>query len=45
MALLAAAAVVKALVAYLARHDFRPFGWYRIVLAAVMAIVLLRAGA
>ncbi|HET6467734.1 MAG TPA: undecaprenyl-diphosphate phosphatase [Geminicoccaceae bacterium] len=44
MALLAAAFVVKALIAYLARHDFRPFGWYRITVALVMAGVLLAWG-
>ena len=36
--------VVRAFVAYIARHDFTPFGWYRIV-AGVLMLGLLAAGA
>lgn len=35
--------VVRAFVAYIARHDFTPFGWYRIV-AGVAMLGLLAAG-
>lgn len=35
--------VVRAFVAYIARHDFTPFGWYRIV-AGVLMLGLLAAG-
>lgn len=35
--------VVRAFVAYIARHDFTPFGWYRIV-AGVVMLGLLAAG-
>ena len=36
--------VVRAFVAYIARHDFTPFGWYRIV-AGVVMLGLLATGA
>jgi undecaprenyl-diphosphatase len=36
--------VVRAFVAYIARHDFTPFGWYRIA-AGVVMLGLLAAGA
>ncbi len=35
--------VVRAFVAFIARHDFTPFGWYRIV-AGVLMLGLLGAG-
>ncbi|MDX6750056.1 undecaprenyl-diphosphate phosphatase [Geminicoccaceae bacterium 1502E] len=41
MALLTALVVVRALLAFLARHSFEVFGWYRIVLGLVMAVALL----
>jgi undecaprenyl-diphosphatase len=37
--------VVRALLAFLARHTFVVFGWYRIVLGAVMILVLWLYGA
>jgi undecaprenyl-diphosphatase len=36
--------VVRAFVAYIARHDFTPFGWYRIA-AGIVMLGLLAAGA
>ena len=35
--------VVRAFVAYIARHDFTPFGWYRIG-AGVVMLALLASG-
>jgi undecaprenyl-diphosphatase len=43
VAFISAIFVVRALIAYLARHDFRVFGWYRIAISLVMAAVLLAA--
>ena len=42
--LLAALLVVRALVAYLARHTFEIFGWYRITVGTVMLVVLASYG-
>jgi undecaprenyl-diphosphatase len=36
-----AIAVVKAFVAYISRHGFAPFAWYRIVAGAVALVWLL----
>ncbi len=43
-AFVTAIVVVRAFVAYIARHDFTPFGWYRIV-AGVVMLGLLATGA
>ena len=43
-AFVTAIVVVRAFVAYIARHDFTPFGWYRIAAGLVM-LGLLAAGA
>jgi undecaprenyl-diphosphatase len=37
-------AVVAGLMTYIRRHDFRPFGYYRIVLGAVIILYFLLAG-
>ena len=38
MSFVAALVAVRALIRYVAHHDFRPFAWYRIVLGvAVLA--------
>jgi len=37
---LVALVVVRWLLRYVANHDFKPFGWYRIVLGLVLAILL-----
>jgi undecaprenyl-diphosphatase len=42
---LAALLVVRALVAYLSRHTFKIFGWYRIVIGTLMVVVLTTYGA
>jgi undecaprenyl-diphosphatase len=39
-AFISAVFVVRAFIAFLSRHDFKPFGWYRIVLGAVMLTIL-----
>jgi undecaprenyl-diphosphatase len=44
-AMIAAMIVVKALLAYLARHTFEIFGWYRIALGLAMLVVLAAFGA
>jgi len=41
VAFVAALAVVKTLVNFVSRHGFAPFGWYRIVLGALMLGVLI----
>lgn len=41
VAFIAALAVVKTLVGFVSRHGFAPFGWYRIVLGALMLGVLI----
>lgn len=41
VAFVSAALVVRALLAYLQRHTFTPFGWYRIALGLVMIGLLL----
>jgi undecaprenyl-diphosphatase len=33
--------VIKFLLNYVARHDFKPFAWYRIAIGAVMAALFL----
>lgn len=43
-ALLTALVVVRALLAFLTRHSFELFGWYRIAAGLVMAAVLLARG-
>jgi undecaprenyl pyrophosphate phosphatase UppP len=35
--------VIAALLHYVRDHDLRPFGWYRIALAAAVAVAVLRA--
>lgn len=35
--------VIAALLRYVRDHDLRPFGWYRLALAAVVALAMLRA--
>lgn len=42
VATIAAAFAVKWLVSYLSRHDLAIFGWYRLVLSAVFAVLILR---
>ena len=44
LALVTALLVVRALLAFLARHTFRVFGWYRIAAGLAMAAVLLAYG-
>lgn len=44
LAMVTAMLVVKGLIAFLARHTFRAFGWYRIVAGLAMAVVLLAYG-
>lgn len=44
MAFIAAILVVRALLAYVQRHSFAVFGWYRIAAGLVMAVVLLAQG-
>ena len=41
VAFIVAVVVVRAFVAYLARHDFTVFGWYRIIAGIAIAAVLL----
>ena len=36
VAFLVSLAVIRFLMAFVKRHDFQPFGWYRIVLGAVV---------
>ncbi|MCS6878730.1 MAG: undecaprenyl-diphosphate phosphatase [Geminicoccaceae bacterium] len=43
-AMVTAMLVVEGLLRWLQRHTFEIFGWYRIAIGLVMAIVLLRAG-
>jgi undecaprenyl-diphosphatase len=43
-AMLSAMAVVRALLAYLARHTFEVFGWYRIVAGTAMLLLLAWRG-
>jgi undecaprenyl-diphosphatase len=45
VSLVAALICVKAFIAFLQRHDFRMFGWYRITAGAVMLAVLWANGA
>jgi undecaprenyl-diphosphatase len=44
MAFVTAMLVVRALLAFLAKHTFEIFGWYRIVAGVAMALVLLYLG-
>ena len=44
VAFLAALVVVRALLRYLGRHDFRVFAYYRMALGAAMLVVLLARG-
>jgi undecaprenyl-diphosphatase len=44
LAMATAMLVVRALIAFLARHTFRVFGWYRIAAGLAMAAVLLAYG-
>jgi undecaprenyl-diphosphatase len=44
LAMLTAMLVIRALLAFLTRHSFRLFGWYRIAVGLVMAAVLLAYG-
>lgn len=37
--------VIKKFMAYISKHDFKPFGYYRIALGAVMLIYMLVTGA
>lgn len=41
VAFISALVVVKALVAYVARHNFTPFAWYRIALGVIMLLFVL----
>ncbi len=41
VAFVAALAVVRIVVDFVSRHGFAPFGWYRIVIGAVMLMILL----
>jgi undecaprenyl-diphosphatase len=43
MAFITALFVVKALLAYLARHTYRAFGWYRIALGLVVGYFIFLA--
>ena len=43
-ALLTAMAGIRALLAFLAHHTFRVFGWYRIAFGLAMAAVLVARG-
>ena len=43
-AMLAAMVVVRALLAFLARHTFVAFGWYRIVVGTLMLVLLVSWG-
>ena len=36
VAFLVSLLVIKLLLGYIRKHDFKPFGWYRIVLGAVV---------
>ena len=40
-AFLAALAVIAPFMNFIKKHDFKPFGWYRIALAALLAILFL----
>ncbi len=40
VAFLSALPVVKAFVAFISRHGFAPFAWYRIIVGAVMLLIL-----
>jgi undecaprenyl-diphosphatase len=40
-AFICALIVVKSVIAFISRHGFVPFAWYRIALGTVMLIVLL----
>jgi undecaprenyl-diphosphatase len=42
VAFLSALLVVKAFLAYLRKHNLRAFGWYRIALAVLVAVLLVR---
>ena len=42
-AFISAVIVVKALLAFLARHTFRVFGWYRIIVGLLMLIIISMA--
>lgn len=44
VAFLAALAVVKTVIAFISRHGFVPFAWYRIVIGAVMLSFLVMRG-
>ena len=44
VAFIAALIVVRAFVGFIARHDFRPFAWYRIAAGIVMVVALLALG-
>ena len=39
--------VIRFLMGYIRKHDFKPFGWYRIVLGALVIVYfgLVRGGA
>ncbi|HET9482116.1 MAG TPA: undecaprenyl-diphosphate phosphatase, partial [Candidatus Polarisedimenticolia bacterium] len=40
-AFFSALVAVRGFIRYVSRHDFRPFGWYRIVLGAAVMIYFL----
>ena len=40
-AFIAAMLVVRWVIAFISRHGFEPFGWYRIVVGAIMLLVLM----
>ena len=44
VAFLAALVVVKSVIAFISRHGFVPFAWYRIALGALMLVILFARG-
>jgi len=42
VAFFSALVAVRAFIRYISRHDFRPFGWYRIALGVVVLVYFLR---